>query len=271
MQKIINTPRIIIVLSLIILAGCETTRKTTTRNMGVSNTQVVGEGFDKKEAAVQRVNIALNYLGRQNGLKRAKFHLDRAVTYDANLPSAYYGLGIYYQRIKEYDVADENFKKAIKMDGENPVYLTAYATFLCDRQEYKKADKMFSQAIDIPTYTDVHIAHFNRGLCAQKQNDVDKAQTYFLKALNRNPKMSGALLEMAKIEYTKNRYSRAQQYIKRFEEETQVSAASAWLGLRVAHFLRDKDSIAKYGVILQQSFPDSQETIDYLDEKSRWM
>jgi len=130
---------------------------------------------------------------------------------------------------------------------------------------------MFQRAIDIPTYSEVSKTFYNVGLCALKQDDTEKAQTYFRNALNRDSSMSGALIEMSKIEFAKQRYERAMNYIKRFEKNGRVTSESSWLGLRVAHYLRDKDAIARYGLLLEQRFPDSHETSAYLDNKRQWM
>ncbi len=262
---------ILILIAALMVSACETTRETKTNNIGTSSiSKPLSASFDKARAAEKRVNMGLTYLGRAN-FTRAKFHLDRALEYNPDSENVHYALGLYFQRIKEFDKADNEFDKALDLSSKDPKILNAYGAFLCDKGEYAKADKMFHKAIEIPTYSDVARAYFNVGFCALKQNHADKAEAYFRKALIRDRDMSGALIEMAKLEFLKSRYDRAKDYLRRYEEKTQVSAESAWLGLRVAHYLRDKDSIAKYGTILEQSFPDSEETAKYLNEKKRWM
>ena len=104
-----------------------------------------------------------------------------------------------------------------------------------------------------------------------KQNKTEDAEEYFRKALNRNKNMASALIEMAKIEFNKERYERAVSYINRYENNSKTTAESAWLALRSAHYLRDKDSIARYSSILEENFPDSNETVLFLDNKKQWM
>jgi type IV pilus assembly protein PilF len=255
-------------LVIFLIAACQTSRETT---ISSSNRASVSSGkFEKKESAVKRAEIGLTYLG-QGVLDRAKFHLDRALQYDDELGDVHYGLAIYYQRVKEKDLSRQHFEKSLRIESKNPNYLNAYGAFLCEIDEFEQADKMFQRAIDIPTYSEVSKTFYNVGLCALKQNDSDKAQANFRNALNRNPNMAGALIGMAQIEFDKERYERAMSYIKRFENNSRVTAESSWLGLRVAHFIRDKDAIARYSLILEQRFPDSHETSAYLDNKKRWM
>lgn len=260
-----------IIALLIMLSACETTRETKLNNIGASNTnaQVVGD-FDKKKAAARRVGMGLTYLNQSN-YQRAKYHLDKALDYDPESGDVHFALGIYFQRIKEQKKSEKHFKEALDQDSRNGRYLNAYGAFLCEKSDYKQADKYFHRAIDIPTYTDVASAYFNVGFCALRQGNQKKGEEYFRKALNRNKNMAGALIEMSKLEFDKQRYTRAISYLHRYERSSRISSESAWLGLRISHYLRDKDSIARYGLILEQRFPDSDETASYLDNKRRWM
>ena len=258
-----------IITMMFLVSACETTRQTQTGNIGASSTSPLSVGFDKELAAQKRAGYGLTYINKQN-FQRAKYHLDKALDYNPKSSIVHYALGIYFQRVREFDNAEKHFKRALSLEKDIPEYLNAYGAFLCEKGEYKEADKNFMRAIDIPTYTDVATAFFNIGLCALKQDNVEKAGEYFRKALNRDRRRPDALIEMAKIEFDKKRYKRALNYIQRYEQ-TVTTAESAWLGLKTAHFLRDKDAIAKYGIILEQRFPDSEETAEYLDNKKQWM
>ncbi|MET1255761.1 type IV pilus biogenesis/stability protein PilW [Aliikangiella maris] len=263
--------RKLIILSLgFILVACETTRKTETGNIGRTVKPSAEGRFNKIEAAEKRVGYGLTYIKYHN-YTRAKFHLDKALEYNPKSGNVHYGLGIYYQRIKEREKAREHFEEALSIDNKKPEYMNAFGAFLCEGGEYKKAEAEFQKAIKVPTYTDIASAFYNIGLCALKQNNIDKADDYFRKALNRDRHRPDALIEMAKIEFIKKRYSRVLDYVRRFESSAATTSESAWLGLKAAHYLRDKDTIAKYGVILEERFPDSEETAEYLDNKRQWM
>ena len=259
-----------IITMILFVSACETTRETQHNNMGAISSSSPPKGeFDKSKAAEKRVGMGLTYINAQN-FKRAKFHLDKALTYDPKSSNVHYALGIYFQRVREFNKAEIHFKRALSLDDGRPEYMNAYGAFLCEKGNFESADKMFMRAIEVPTYTDVASAFYNVGLCALKQNNMDKAAEYFRKSLNRDRRRSDALIEMAKIEFTKKRYARTLQYVRRYEQ-SRTTAESAWLGLKAAHFLRDKDAIARYGIILEQRFPDSEETAEYLDNKKQWM
>ncbi len=254
----------------ILVSACETTRQSQTGNIGSSSQPLSDNKFNKDKAAEKRVSYALTYIKVKN-YQRAKYHLDKALDYNPDSGNVHYALGIYFQRVNDFKQAEEHFEEALSINRKRPEYMNAYGAFLCEKGKYKEADKLFMKAIDVPTYTDVSSAFYNVGFCALKQGNTEKASEYFRKSLSRDRRRADALIEMAKIEYSLERYKRAFDYIKRFEQNSKTSAESAWLGLKIAHYLRNKDAIARYGLVLEQRFPDSEETAEYLEDKRRWM
>jgi len=260
---------ITVLITILLVSACETTRQTERGNIGATTSVPAKGDFDKIKAAEKRVGMGLTYINAQN-FHRAKYHLDKALNYNPRSGNVHYALGIYFQRVREFDKSEEHFKKALKIDEKRPEYLNAFGAFLCEKGEYKKADKLFMRAIDIPTYTDVASAFYNVGFCALKQNNIERAAEYFRKSLNRDSRRPDALIEMAKIEFDKKRYERTMAYVKRFEQ-TKTTAESAWLGLKAAYQLKDRDAVGRYETILKERFPDSEETAEYLDSKQQWM
>lgn len=262
---------ILLIVLVLLVSACQTDQNSKTYNIGARQANIDSDaGFNKVKAAQNRVHNGLVYLSKNN-FERAKFHLDKALTYNSSSGHVHYALGLYYQKVKEYKSSRKHFKRALRINSKDPQYLNAYGAYLCETKEYKQAAKYFNKAIDIPTYTEASSTFFNMGLCALDQSKAQDAEKYFKKALNRNSKMVGALIEMAKIEFNRNRYQRAKAYIDRFEKNGSITPESAWLGLRTAHYLQNKNDIGSYGIILELRFPDSYETTKYLDDKKRWM
>jgi len=255
----------------VMLAACQTASSSKTTTLGpnrggsASNTQ-----FDHKKAAQKRLAGAKEYFKRGN-LKKAKRHLDRALELDARAANIHFALAYYYALVKEFSKAEKFYKKALRIESGNPDFQTGYATFLCHRGKYKKADKYFKKAIKQPIYPEIASAFVNAGICAKRAGHIQISAAYFRKALNRNAKLPVALIEMAESEFGKKRYQRAFSYILRYEAVARSTANSLWLGLRVSHYLKDKDALASYALKLEQLFPDSDETADFLDNRAQWM
>lgn len=267
-NTILKVSTLIVLIS--VLSACQTSSNSQTRSIGSQGSPSSRDVFDQERAAQTRLSAGLQYL--QNGsLLNAKRHLDKALELGAESPNVHFGLAYYYEKVKEFDKAEKSYKKALKIEPKNPDFLNGYGSFLCAKGQYKSAEKYFNKAIDQPTYADIESAFMNAGVCAKRANDRDKAAEYFRKALNRNNKLPIALIEMAEVEFYKERYERAFKYIKRFEAVSRPTANSLFLALRVAHHIGDKDGRASYAIKLEQLFPDSDQTANYLDNRSQWM
>lgn len=260
----------VIVFTLGILTACQTTSNSSTKSIGSQGSPVKKSDYDRQKAAQVRLSAGLQYL-QAGSLQNAKRHLDKALALGADSGNVHFGIAYYYEQVKEFNRAEESYKKALKIESKNPDFLNGYGSFLCGRKLYKKADKYFNKAIEQPIYPDVASAFVNAGVCAKQDGDRNKAASYFRKALNRNNKLPVALIEMAETEFDKQRYKRAFSYIKRYEQVSRPSANSLWLALRVAYHQKDKDAKASYAIKLEQLFPDSDETAAYLDSRDQWM
>lgn len=256
-----------LIFMMVLLSACTTESSSNIKNFEGSTT--VSTKFDPVLAAQKRVSAAQLYLQRNN-LERAKFHLDRAYEHKDDYPDLHFTLGYYYQMAKNYDLADKSFKRAIRLDGDNAEYKNGYGQFLCITEEFEKADEYFKQAINDRTYSNTAQALVNAGTCKARQNKLDEAVDYYRRALNINAKLPAALLEMAQYEFNQGRYARTVQYLERFREVSPHIPRSLWLGLRAEHKLGNKDAVSSYALKLENLYPDSAETIEYLNSREQW-
>jgi len=252
------------------ITACETTSRSSVNSIGASGTPTTTSNFDKAKAAQIRLSAGLQYLSK-GSYENAKRHLDKALALGANSANVHFGIGYYYEKVKEPKKARESYKKALRIEPKNPDFLNGYGSFLCGEGDFKQAEKYFSKAINTPIYPDIASALMNAGVCAKRAGRKSQANAYFRKALNRNNKLPTALIEMADAEFGQKRYRRAYSYIQRYEEVSKPTAKSLWLALRIAHFQKNKDDLASYAIKLEQLFPDSEETATYLDNRKQWM
>ena len=245
---------------LLLLTACGSASKTDPDNLASES---------RGKAADARLQAASGYLDAGE-LDRAKYHLDKALAHDPDNAGVHSTLAYYYSRVGEIERADQHFEKALKLDGKNPSVLDLYGVYLCRQGRYAKAQDMFERAIAIPSNPKMASVLENAGLCAQRSKADDKAIEYFRRALQHNPKQPNALLEMANHELQQQRLERAKGYWDRFKEVGRDSSRSLWIGIQLAHALRDKDMVASLGLKLERLFPDSDEANLYLDNKQKW-
>lgn len=208
-----------------------------------------------------RLNVELGKAYIHEGdYKQAMTKLQRAVEQSPNYPDAHGALAILYWRLGEYDQAERAFREAISLDPKDPQFHNNYGVFLCERERFQPAEEQFMEALANPLYETPEHAYTNAGLCALRSKNLERAETHFRAALQRNPKFAPALLRMGEISYDNEQYLQARAYMQRYNEVAPPTAESLWLGVRTERKLGDRDTAASYALRLRSRFPDSEQT-----------
>lgn len=214
---------------------------------------------DMKRAADANVALATVYLQRGR-LGAANKKVLKALKQN---PKSVEANGVYAALLTELGKAKEAekfYKKAIRLDGENSSVRNNYGTFLCSQMRVEEGIEQFQKAILDPLYETPEFAFANAGACYLKVPNFEKAEENLRKSLLRNKKMPLALYQMAKLNYLQSRYVLSKTYLERFHKVAAKSAESAWLGMKLAWHLGDKQDAANYALLLRNKFPDSIET-----------
>lgn len=209
--------------------------------------------------AQTNVKLGVGYMQKGNNIYALK-KFRKALELDSSSPEAHYAIAVLYDKLGKKDAAQDHFKESLSL---NPTYSdahNAYGAFLCREGNYKQADSHFLKALDNPLYLSPQTALVNAGICSTGAKKYDRAEAYFRKILSRNPKMSVALYQMAKLNYESGRYLPARAYIQRYAIVGKATSQTLWLGYRIEKELGDKGAIASYSLSLRKLFPDSEET-----------
>ncbi len=228
---------------------------------------IVKKGPDLNEAAEQRLNLGLRYL-QAGHIERAKHNLDKAYKHAPNKASVHIGLAYYYEQVKDSKLASEHYRTALKIDSKNGDYLNLYGSFLCGQKDYKNANKNFMKAVKQPHYANAAATYENAGICAKRSGDLKRAEGYFDRALDHNPKISTSLLEKAEILFSQKRLFKARTFLKRHFAVTSSSPQALWLGIQIEKVMGDTDALASYGLKLMGMFPESDEADLYRASKN---
>jgi type IV pilus assembly protein PilF len=255
---------------LILITGCTTTSSSFTTPYSTSDQTDVGDDYDKEKAASTRLSLGLRYLA-QSDYEKAKFNLDKAFTHLPNNENVLRGFAWYYEKVSETKLAERYYKKAMAVNAKNPALLNQYGVFLCRNDQLKKSIEMFDASAKILSNKDVGGTYENAATCSLIAGDTVKAEVMYRKALNHNPSQRDSLLGMATIEFGKDRFQRSRSYLSRYEKIAEHTPRSLWLALRTESKLGNMNAVASYGIKLEQLYPDSQQTVDYLDTRSQWL
>ena len=211
-----------------------------------------------EEVAAANLNLGVAYM-QQGNYRQALEKLNRAKLAKNDYAPVYNALGVLYQRLGENEVAESNFKKAIKLNPDDSLSLNNYGLFLCQNKRFEEADAIFLEAAENPFYKTPEIAITNAGTCALTNDQPDIAENYFREALMINPEIPPALIQMAELSYEQNDYLGARGYLQRFLEYSNHTSKSLWLGVRVEQELGDKDTLSSYALLLRNNYPDTKE------------
>ena len=221
---------------------------------------------ESDQMASARVSLAMKYL--QNGnMELAKGNLIKALDIMPNHAGANYGMAYYYQTVKEQELALQYYGKAVSSQPDNGHIRNGYGAYLCELGRYPEAEQEFLAAVNSRTYNQTAETYENMGTCAKRSGDMTKAKQYFERAVAHNPNRAQAHLELARIALDNDDVANGEALISSYHQRFQATAASAFLGVRLANMLHDPLMMQKYGDILTNQFPASQEAADYMLEQ----
>ena len=214
----------------------------------------------KKTNQIASANLKLATAYFENGqYEKSLEKLKRALEADKRYSPTHNMLGLLYQRLDQPALAGRYFEESVRLDPYNSQSLNNYGQFLCQLGKYEEAEKAFMKALENPLYEKPEIAYTNAAFCAQKSDDYRKAITYYRKALEFQPKMPLALINMAKLSFEADNFLSARAYIQRYMELVTHSPQTLWLAIRVEKKLGDEDALSSYGLLLRNKFSDSEE------------
>lgn len=221
-----------------------------------------GGSFDvserSNEVAESNLNLGIAYLKRGEYEKSLE-KLNKALEADSRYTPTLNALGLLYQKLGNNVKAEQYFKQALGIRSNDPYTLNNYGQFLCANDRFDEAQDAFMSAAKNPLYETPEISITNAGTCALKNNHPDTAEKFFRDALDKNPKVPIALIQMSQLSYDQGSYLSARGYLQRYLEVSKHSPASLWLGIQIEQQLGDKNTLSSYALLLKNRFPDSNE------------
>ena len=212
-----------------------------------------------------KLHTELGSLYLQDGnLAVALEELTIAIDIDPDYAKAYATRGLAGFRIREMQAADQDFRRALSIDANDPEINNNYGWFLCQVGREKEAITFFQQAIKNPLYETPEKAYLNAGACYAKLGDLAVAENYIQQSLHIAPNNPQALLHLARINYQRGYLELARQQLADLLRRTEPSAEALWLGVRVERRLGERVAEARYGSQLRRKFPLSPEAQELL-------
>lgn len=210
------------------------------------------------EAASFNVQLGATYL-KQGRLELAKEKLEKALEQDPQLAVAHTYAGLLYDRLTEADKASYHYRRALSLDPDDSATLNLYGAFLCRRGQPLEAEEYFLAATRDPLYGTPEVAFTNAGVCLLREQELDRAEALFRRALNVNPRYADALWQMSRLSQERGLTLQARAFFQRFAEVGDMTPEALWLGVRIERALGDEQNAARYADRLLAEYPDSAE------------
>ncbi|HRJ52033.1 MAG TPA: type IV pilus biogenesis/stability protein PilW [Candidatus Thiothrix moscowensis] len=211
---------------------------------------------ESNTAASYYTQLGVGYL-QKGRLDLASMNLEKALAQDSSSADTHHYYALLQEKLGQDGKAREHFRRALNLDGKNAALLNNYGSFQCRTGDYTGAEQSFLAAISDPLYPTPEFAYTNAGICVRKQGDTDKAESYFRKALQINPRFSETLYQMARLSYEKQDNTKAQAFLYRYNEAAPTNADALLLCYQIETALRETEKAEACALDLRTKFPDS--------------
>jgi len=219
---------------------------------------VIGEVAGGRERARIHTELAGAYYQRGN-LGVALAEARTAISADSGYAPAYNVLGLVYGDLREKDLAEEAFERALRLNPNDPDTNHNYAWFLCENKREEEAIRYFLMAVRHPLYATPQKSYAMAAVCAMRKNNERDAYDYLDRALRLDSNYYPALISFAQLKYRRGELDGARTLVGRYNKLAEPTAESLWLALRIERKLGDSSSVTSYANQLRRRFPGSKE------------
>jgi len=222
---------------------------------------------DPEETLDVYLQLALGYVEQQD-LTGARRHLANAANIDPNNSNVYGTWALVYTLEGDLDLADESFRRALRLDSANSQVRNNYAAFLFANNRFQEAYQQLEEVVRDTEYSGRSQAFENMGLAALQLNQLEDAEYAFTRALQLNSNRIRSTLELADINLQQGNIQNDARYYQNFLTmrqffNVQQSARSLWVGIKLEQARGMNNQMLEYGASLSELYPDSPEYTFY--------
>lgn len=227
-----------------------------------SSTQRVNEASSENTLQAY-TRLGVQYLQAGDNVN-AKNSLQRALAINDNYAPAHNALALVFQSEREFELAEQYYRKALAIEPMSAMFHNNYGAFLFARERYEEACQAFSRATEDPFYASRAQAFENMGRCYRQLGRNDVAEHALRRALDLQRDRPFAQVALADLLLDQGNVPEAVGWFNRFREQVEArlvehNANSLWVGVRVARADRNAGLASSYGLLLRNLYPDSEE------------
>jgi len=169
------------------------------------------------------------------------------------------GAGLLYEQLRDPKKAEQHYRRALRLEPDNPQVQNALGAFLCRNGEAAKGEEMFLTAAVNPLYRTPEVAYTNAGVCARQAGHLERAEEHLRRAVGSGVQYPEALLQMAGVSFERGKNLQARAFLQRYLGAAQPAADVLMLGYQLEQELGDKVAADDYARRIRTQFPGSPE------------
>ncbi|MGI9248342.1 MAG: type IV pilus biogenesis/stability protein PilW [Woeseiaceae bacterium] len=216
--------------------------------------------IEANDADAAELNYQLGARYYQNGkYKLARDRLLLSIELDPESAVSHTTLALTYEALGNLRLATESYEEAVRLEPRDFEVQNTYAVFLCNQQNFQAARKHFEKAATHPENDNAEVTLTNAGVCMAQMPDLEAAESYFRRALDRRSNFPEALLQLCLLKYQQEDYLGSRAFLQRFAATSKTSAGVLYLGAQIEEKLGDDRARREYVNQLLRDFPTSPE------------
>lgn len=221
------------------------------------------EPRDRRTRARLHSELASLYLQSGN-LAIALDELNLAISIDPDYAKAYGARGLAHYEIRELDLAEGDFQRALRLDDKDPEIQNNFGWFLCQTGREREGISYFQRAMRNALYQTPERAHLNAAACHFKLGELDAAERLAQQVLRLAPENEEARLRLATISYRRGHTELAREHLLQLLRKGEASPEVLWLAVRIERRLGNRQEEARHTSQLRRKFPLAPETEELL-------
>lgn len=234
-------------------------------NSGQGSSQGQATPTDSRSRAKIHTELGAMYFQAGN-MAVALDELRVAQELDSDYAPAYSVRGLVHASLREFDLAEAQFNKALRLTPNDPEVNNNYGWFLCQTGKERQSIAYFLNALKSPLYATPDLAYANAGACALKAGDLEGAEAYLQQAVRMA--RDGAIVprtQLATLHYKRGNYQEARILINAVLKDMDLPSAEVlWLALRVEKKLGNRSAESSLAVQLRGRHPNSRENQEFI-------
>lgn len=242
----------------VMIQGCATKGDGVSIGGSSADSFTPSDEPESRRRARIRLELASNYF-EMGQTAVALDEVKQALAADPGYADAFNLRGLIFMRLSEFPQAEDSFRRALALRGNDPNLLHNYGWLMCQQQKYAEADQQFARAIANPAYSARSKTLMARGLCQSGAGQFADAEQSLLKAYELDAGNPVVGYHLASLLLRRNELTRAQFYIRRLNNSELSNSESLWLGIKIERAIGDTVAMRQLADQLRKRFPESRE------------